>query len=136
MKRALSVGVLSVSILSLTFATPSEAEAREAEPKVRAGVVSKIKERGIARAMIVLDIPQQSSRNLGEAERRAQAQSLVEAKKALIAELSRTKFTIIKDYVFLPMLQAEIDADAASILNQSSRVLSVGDEIYRRYQLF
>lgn len=116
------------------FALRPSFGAQESKPKVTASVLNQIKEKGVARAIIILDVPYQSLRYLSEKEKLAQDQSVAELKQALIAELSGTTFRIVRDYVPTPMIAVEIDAQAASILARSSRVLSVSDEVYKQYQ--
>ena len=69
MKREVSMTLILLSGLFLMFGMLPSGEAQEWGPKIRTGVVKKIQETGIARAMVILDTPQQSRRNLSETEK-------------------------------------------------------------------
>ena len=124
-------------LFALTFWSPALIEAQQpVRTKIRSGILQKLQERGVVRIMVGLNTPWQPERRLSETDKMLQRSSVAAVKKSILADLTGTRFKVIRDFDSMPFLALEVDSKALSVLDRSDRVKSVSDEVDRPVKRF
>ncbi len=116
-------------LFAFILSSPALLEAQQPDrPKIRAGILEKVREKGTVRVMVRLNTPWQPEERLSEQQKAVQKDSIAAGKKNIVAELKGTKFKVIREFGSMPLMAVELDAKALSVLDRSDRVQSVTDE--------
>ena len=105
-------------------------------PKIRAGILEKVREKGTVRVMVTLNIPAEPEGYLSQPEKVIQRNAIAAAKKTVVAELTGTKFKVIREFDAMPFIALEVDSKALSVLDRSNRVKSVSDKEFEPVKPF
>ena len=128
MKKVRSLHIVLAFILS----SPALLEAQQTDrPKIDKGTLEKVQEKGTVRVMVMLNVPAVPEGHLSEPEKVIQRNSIAAAKKTVVAELTGTKFKVIREFDAVPLISLEVDANALSVLETSNLVKSVSDKEFR-----
>jgi len=103
--------------------------------KVHPEVWRKVQEKGVVNVIVRLDMPWQSEDKLSKSEIAAQRKAIAEAQKKLLAELAGTKYKLGRGLEKSPIIGLEVDAYALAILENSTLVLRVTEDVVGQISL-
>jgi subtilisin len=103
--------------------------------KVHSEVWRKVQEKGVVSVIVELDMPWQPEDKLSKSEIAAQRKAIAETQKRLLAELAGTKHKLRSLAPLSPLLSLEVDPYALAILENSTLVLSVSENLVLQHGL-
>jgi len=103
--------------------------------KVHPAVWQKVQEKGVVSVIVELDMPWQSEDKLGKSEIAAQRKAIAGAQKRLLAELAGTKHKLTSLAPLSPVISLQVDSYALAILENSTLVLSVSENLVLQHGL-
>ena len=103
--------------------------------KVHPAVWQKVQEKGVVSVIVELDMPWRSEHKLSKDEIPAQRKAIADAQKRLLAELAGTKHKLRSLAPLSPLLSLEVDPYALAILENSTLVLSVSENLVLQHGL-
>jgi hypothetical protein len=126
--RKILVGVITAMLLgaSVVESAQPRISAAAQQPKIPEHLWQEVQSKGTIRIQVVFNLHQESLRNLSKEEKIAAAQDM------LLAELSGTKFRVTGRFRSLTGMGLYVDPEGLSILERSSLVDKVIEEIPER----